>query len=232
MIEAVGVVVPANDEEQLIGPCIAALEQARAHVAQRVETYLVVVLDACVDGTRTAAERALRGPHCVLSAAFANVGKARAYGAAQVLRHFAQRDASCVWLATTDADSRVEPHWLADHLEVANAGAHGLAGAIDIDDWHGYTSKQIAAFRAFYAAHSASPVHGSNLGVRADAYLEAGGFAGEATGEDHALWNALRDCGKRLVSGRGVVVKTSSRWRGRAPGGFAGFLADHRRRVP
>jgi hypothetical protein len=74
-------------------------------------------------------------------------------------------------------------------------------------------------------------VHGANLGVRADAYLEAGGFAGLATGEDHALWNALRQRGRRMVSKRAVKVTTSSRIRARARHGFAGFLAEHGRRV-
>ena len=40
----------------------------------------------------------------------------------------------------------------------------------------------------------------TNLGVRADAYLRAGGWADTATGEDHDLWERLRSTGAALSS--------------------------------
>jgi Glycosyl transferase family 2 len=149
VIETVAVVVPANDEEQLIGPCIAAIERARAHVSEQraradvseqrarahvsehVETYLVLVLDACLDSSRSVAESWLQRPHRIVEVCYANVGEARAHGARCALRHFAGHDPSRIWLATTDADSRVSRHWLADHIAAANSGADALAGTID-----------------------------------------------------------------------------------------------------
>jgi hypothetical protein len=235
MIEAVGIVMPANDEETLIGEAVEALEVARARVSAPIDTFLVVVLDACVDRSRARAEPYLRGPHRLTDVSYANVGRARAHGAELALRHFAHRDLSRVWLATTDADSRVSPRWLVEHIAIANTGVDALAGVIQIDDWTGHSPAQARAFRRFYEGarvqRSHGHVHGSNLGVRANAYVEVGGFEELATGEDHALWNALERSGKRLASERTVVVTTSSRLVGRAPNGFAGFLADHRRRL-
>jgi glycosyltransferase involved in cell wall biosynthesis len=235
MIEAVAVVVPAKNEENCIGACIAALEVARAQAADRAETFLVLVLDSCSDGTRAAAANWLEHPHQVLEVDFSNVGKARAHGMDYALRHFAQRDRRHVWLATTDADSRVPDSWLADHIEAADQGADALAGTVRVDDWQGYSNSQVQAYLRFYLADESAPshphVHGANLGIRADAYLQVGGFSDLPTGEDHALWNALQARGKRLVAARNVEVITSSRMHARAPDGFAGFLAEHCRRV-
>jgi glycosyltransferase involved in cell wall biosynthesis len=235
MIEAIGIVVPARDEAVLIGSCMASLEAARAEVADRVETFLVLVLDACSDDSRAAAARWLTRPHRVLDVHCANVGRARAHGARCALRHFSRCDPARVWLANTDADSRVSQHWLADQLGAANQGADALAGTVHVDDWHGYSIAQVEAYRRFYEVDGpdcAHPhVHGANLGVRADAYLAAGGFAPLPTGEDHALWHALRRQGSCLVSKRGVTVATSARRQARAPQGFASFLQAYAERV-
>jgi hypothetical protein len=79
-------------------------------------------------------------------------------------------------------------------------------------------------FRQFYVrgGEHHPHVHGANLGVRADAYLAAGGFAAHPTGEDHALWRALAD--RPRIATRRIPVVTSARRRARAPSGFAGFL--------
>jgi len=237
MIEAIAVVVPARNEEDSIGACIAALEKAQAYVAQRVETFLVLVLDGCSDRSGAMAARWLAQPHRVLEVSYRNVGKARAHGARVALERFAAFDPRRVWLATTDADSRVSRHWLADHIAAANRGADALAGTVRVEDWRGFSRAQVQAFQRFYAARESAEteahphVHGANLGVRADAYLEVGGFAALTTGEDHALWNAVRGRGRRMVSARSVEVATSGRLHARAPNGFAGFLAEHGRRV-
>lgn len=235
MIDAIGIIVPAHDEEAMIGRCLASLERARAFLPARIATHVVVVLDACVDGSQRQAARVLRPTDQLIPVDFRSVGKARAHGAQHVLRHFAAHDPARVWLVTTDADSHVSQRWLADHRAVADTGAHALAGAIRIDDWQGYTATQISAFRRWYrrggSGQTHNHVHGANLGVRADAYLEVGGFDGITTGEDHALWSALQRSGKHTVSRRAVVVTTSSRRRGRAPHGFANFMVEHCRRI-
>jgi hypothetical protein len=69
-------------------------------------------------------------------------------------------------------------------------------------------------------------VHGANLGVRADAYLAAGGWPALASGEDNGLWDALRATGVPVISTRTVQVVTSSRTATRATGGFGQWLGE------
>jgi cellulose synthase/poly-beta-1,6-N-acetylglucosamine synthase-like glycosyltransferase len=67
-------------------------------------------------------------------------------------------------------------------------------------------------------------VHGANLGVRADAYVDVGGFSHLKVAEDHCLWGRLRQRGWRIRSCAKTVVTTSARLQGRAVGGFADTL--------
>ena len=60
--------------------------------------------------------------------------------------------------------------------------------------------------------------------MRADAYLDAGGWSHRPIAEDHCLWQRLRRRGWRLSSPVSSVVVTSARLNGRAPGGFADTL--------
>jgi glycosyltransferase involved in cell wall biosynthesis len=229
MIEAIGIIVPAHDEAESIGDCIAALEAARAHVAPNVETFVVLVLDACRDRTKLIAERSLDRPHCLIEVDCTNVGEARRCGVQRALQHWSHRMRSRIWLANSDADSRVPEHWLRAQLALANRGAEAIAGTVNVDDWRGHSRAKREAFCRFYEAGVGTDhphVHGANLGVRADVYLEVGGFLGLATGEDHALWNALRRHGKRALSRREISVATSSRRVARAPNGFARFIRE------
>ena len=52
-IAAAGVVVPAHDEEALLPACLAALRRAAG--ALHVPVHLLVVADACTDGTAAVA---------------------------------------------------------------------------------------------------------------------------------------------------------------------------------
>ena len=132
------------------------------------------------------------------------------------------------WLATTDADSKVPREWLREQVALANRGVDAVAGTIRVVDWDGYSADRARAFERFYAPRGRSDEHqhehATNLGVRADAYESAGGFSHLETGEDHALWSALRRAGRKMVSTRRFPVVTSARLEGRAPSGFADFL--------
>src|ERR1700761_6817020 len=86
MIDAVGVVVPAHDEEELLPNCLAGLNQAVATVmAERpgLRVRIVVAADACTDDTAAVARRA--GARLV-SVNFENVGLARSSGLCELLR--------------------------------------------------------------------------------------------------------------------------------------------------
>ena len=65
-----------------------------------------------------------------------------------------------------------------------------------------------------------------NAAQELDLWFAAGGFAPVAVGEDHELWTRARALGATLVGCSDMVVRTSARTRGRAPGGFAALLAD------
>jgi hypothetical protein len=68
-------------------------------------------------------------------------------------------------------------------------------------------------------------VHGANLGVRADAYLRAGGFATLPEHEDVDLVARLRaDPRVDVRPSDAADVLTSGRTTGRTPGGYAGYL--------
>ena len=110
----VAVVVPAHDERDLLPACLAALAVAADRIAP-VPVEIVVVADACTDDT--AALAAAAGAHVVLVHE-RNVGHARAAGMAHALRH----GPGGLWLATTDADSRVGPGWLAWHRRHSSPG--------------------------------------------------------------------------------------------------------------
>jgi glycosyltransferase involved in cell wall biosynthesis len=107
MIEAVGVVVPAHDEEELLPECLAALSRAAATViAERpgLRVRIVVAADACTDDTPAVARRAGVG---LVSLDFENVGLARATGLRELLRPVPgpRPDAGRLWLATTESAS-------------------------------------------------------------------------------------------------------------------------------
>jgi hypothetical protein len=84
-------------------------------------------------------------------------------------------------------------------------------------------------FNAVYASgidagEEHSHVHGANLGFRASAYLQAGGFPPLALHEDRLLLQSLESCGASVIRSRRVTVETSPRLVGRCEGGFATAL--------
>jgi glycosyltransferase involved in cell wall biosynthesis len=224
MIRAVGVIVPAHDEQDLLPAGLAALRRA-ARALPGTPVHLVVVADACRDRTMQAARG---GGASVVTISAQNVGAARAAGARDVLRRTAHLDPAEVWLATTDADTLVPPCWLRQQARYAGQGWDAVAGTIQVADWSGYEPGTRSLFRRRYdsGAGPHSHVHGANLGFRASAYLMAGGFPAGPTAEDHALVAALTVGGSRVLRTRALSVVTSARRAPRAPHGFGQYLAE------
>ena len=220
-IEAVGVVVPAHNEEPLLPACLAALGRVASVVG--VPVSVLVVADTCTD--RTAAVARARGAR-VIAIGARNVGAARAAGMAELLRLTAGVDPSAVWLATTDADTVVPPGWLERQLRYASQGWDVVLGTVTVADWDGHPSHVPAAFDALYEfGDGPHPhVHGANLGIRASAYLAAGGFRPLRTAEDHALLAAATEAGCSVLQASDITVETSARRRARAPLGFSHLL--------
>jgi glycosyltransferase involved in cell wall biosynthesis len=224
VIRAVGVIVPAHNEQDLLPACLAALRRA-ARALRGTPVHLVVVADACRDRT---VQVARRSGASVVEISARSVGAARAAGARDVLRQTGHLDPAGVWLATTDADTLVPPRWLRQQARYASQGWDAVAGTIRVADWSGYQPGTRSLFRRRYdgGAGLHSHVHGANLGFRASAYLKAGGFPAVPTGEDHALVAALTADGSRILRTRALPVVTSPRREARAPHGFGHYLAE------
>jgi glycosyltransferase involved in cell wall biosynthesis len=220
-VDVAGVVVPAHNEKKHLPACLAALRQAAGQAG--IPVCLLVVADACTD--ETAAVAAARGAQ-VIGIGARNVGAARAAGMAGLLQRTAGTDPAAVWLATTDADTVVPPGWLRRQLSYAAQGWDVVLGTVTVTDWDEHPPHTPAAFAAMYEfGEGPHPhVHGANLGIRASAYLAAGGFKPLPTAEDHALMAAATEAGCQVLQASDITVQTSARRRARAPRGFSHAL--------
>lgn len=233
-VTTVHVVVPARNEQRLLPGCLDAIDLAVAHLAAHrpdVRARVTVVLDGCTDGSEAVVRRHPLAHALVVD--LACVGAARAAGvarAARLARDDAQAgtsgEAVSTWVANTDADSVVPPHWLSTQVALAETGVALVIGAVGpeaadlppaaLSDW----------WRRHPADGSVESIHGANLGFTLSAYLAVGGFAPLAEHEDVVLVSALRDAGVRWCATPHTRVRTSGRQTGRTPGGFARYLRD------
>lgn len=224
-IEKAIVVVPAHNERTHLPRCLRAITTAAACVAVPVVT--VVVLDSCDDDSAALAGQYGPDVHFVTVDA-RNVGGSRAAGfsyADGMSDEFcAGVDASQIWYATTDADSRVDPDWLARQID---ADADMVLGVVRVEDWRNYPASVIRRYLRTYNRNSGEShrhIHGANMGFRADAYWEVGGFRALASGEDVELVQRFEAAGLDIRRDPKLSVVTSARPAGRAPGGFASHL--------
>lgn len=222
---AVAVVVPARDEEQLLPGCLDSV--ARAQDALRaaypgVLTRTFVVLDVCRDGT--AAMVAARPDVDAVTSLAGNVGAARALGVDAAARWAGASTDGPLWVAGTDADSVVPPHWLTTQVEMAALGRDLVVGTVTPRA----TDLPADVLATWLAAHDPGDghphVHGANLGFSLRAYELVGGFAPLPVHEDVALVASMQRAGLDWVATGAVPVTTSGRRTGRAPHGFAGYL--------
>lgn len=219
----IAVIIPAHNEARRLGRCLTAIKvAAREAEAAGHCVEILVVLDRCHDSSAAIARR-----HCVqtLEIDARNVGQARRAGAALML----ERGAS--WLACTDADSRVPPHWLRWQLDCA---ADAVCGTVHISRWqHWQDTRLRQLYRSRYRAQDGHRhVHGANLGVCAVAYQRVGGFQPLAAHEDVQLVSDLEASGAHIAWTAGHSVATDSRGDSRARGGFGDYLnalADEQR---
>jgi glycosyltransferase involved in cell wall biosynthesis len=230
--DRVVVVIPAHDEEKLVGPALDAMARAVDAVASRATTLVVVVANACTDGTADVARG--RGA-TVLEVDTADVGAARAAGFAWAMTQGLGR-IDRLWFATTDADSRVPADWLAAQLDAAATGGDVYLGTIALEpverDRAEVERPSFAAWVRSYAVAAASAgdhghghVHGASMGMRAETYVRAGGFRPMPSDEDIDLVTRLTAAGARVVWDESCPVITSSRLVARAPDGVARDLA-------
>lgn len=206
-------VVPARNEEDLIGACLASLQHAADQVS--VPVTVTVVLDDCADAT------AVRIPSWVRTVEVCH----RSAGAARRSGFLVAPRRRGVWYATTDADSLVPPTWFEGMLTSAWAGHDVRAGTIVVTDWTDLDPRVRARHAADYrqtAGHR--HIHGANLALSAAAYHGVGGFRDLAEHEDVDLVTRCQAAGWTVDWSATTPVSTSARANNRVPAGFGGHL--------
>jgi hypothetical protein len=231
---AVGIVVPAHNEENLLRLALDALGRAISKVPTRIECRVAIVLDTCNDASTAIAHRwakahgsqwrrALDPAALLISCGESNVGAARRHGCAALLATWPRMNARHLWLATTDADSVVPDPWLTTQIAAHDAGADLWAGRVSVADWSLHEPATARLWSQEYGREG-TPIHGASLGMNAQAYLEIGGFRAIRTGEDRDLYQRALEAGARIQHEVNVTVTTSARRHARAPLGFAHAL--------
>jgi cellulose synthase/poly-beta-1,6-N-acetylglucosamine synthase-like glycosyltransferase len=210
----IGVIIPAHNEQHLIGDCLTAIGFAARDPALAGERVVVVVCaDACEDATEAIARRHRAA---VVTVGSRNVGEARAYAASVALEHGAR------WIASTDADSCVPPNWLSAQLAHRTAA---VCGTVRVTDWGSLGRRVIEHFFGSYRnVDGHRHIHGANIGVAREAYLAVGGFQSAVAHEDVNLIERLSHCGYRIAWSSSPCVTTCARLDPRAPQGFGATL--------
>jgi glycosyltransferase involved in cell wall biosynthesis len=223
---SVAIIVPARNEQKRIRRCLESLLLA-IDASNVQQSAIVVAADRCDDDTVAKARDVLGVRGSVIEIDHGSPGASRRVGADVALDLLRSVPRNRLWLANTDADSYVPRDWIARQLDFATLGATAVAGIVEVDSFGRYGEGGRAVFRRHYDLHADgthSHVHGANMGVRADVYLDAGGWRDLPAGEDHCLWRRVRERGWRVESSVASIVMTSGRLRGRARGGFADTL--------
>ena len=130
---SIGIVVPAQNEEASIEPCIQSIRRS-CETAQLRDYWIVIVADSCTDDTLPRASRAVAGVGEVLECDAKSAGSARRLGVDAALAHFNGKELGQIWLANTDADTLVPHDWITVQLKLADAGIAAVAGIVKLDE--------------------------------------------------------------------------------------------------
>lgn len=228
------VVVPARDEELRIGACLDSL--AAQEGVDPAELEVIVVLDACIDGTAAeVAAAAARWPQLrlrLIEAPGGGAGPARAAGMDVACARLEAVGAEHGLLACTDADTRVAGDWLRRQLEAIEAGAEAVGGEILLDPSEAAAlpaevlerrrAELVERVRIAADRGPAEHAHfsGASLAVTPSVYRRVGGMRRLAALEDQELEDRLAAAGVRIHRPRSVRVTTSARTDGRAERGL------------
>lgn len=160
----ISIVLPAFNEEKLIGATLQAVHEARAAFTALGWASEVIVCDN--NSTDRTAELARAAGATVVFEPVNQIARARNAGAAA---------ATGDWLIFVDADSQVSRDLFADVAEVIRAGAHLAGGCtVRLDHAPWWTSLILHGWTAVSrCAHWAA---GSFIFVQAEAFRAVGGF--------------------------------------------------------
>jgi len=254
----VSVIIPAKDEAEGLPATLAALAHQTDLTGQPLPAgyYEVLVLaNNCTDATaEVVRQQARRWPHLVLSVAEITLPAAQAHvGCARRLL----MDEACVRLdlaagigiiASTDADTRVAPTWIAATLAEISAGADAVGGRISTE-YGERDQPELQALRRIQTRDAAYhllcarlehaidpapadpwPRHhqhfGASLAITTRAYRRVGGLPEVRFLEDEALCQRLRQHDLVLRHSPQVQVLTSARREGRVEVGLSWQLRE------
>ncbi|RPD47205.1 glycosyltransferase [Hymenobacter sediminis] len=244
------VIIPAKNEATSIPAALAALAaqvDMQGRLLPKGWFEVLVLANNCRDRTAQVARVcAAQHPQLVvhvaevtLSATDAHVGKARRLLMDEACQRLERVGQMSAFIASTDADTRVAPTWLAAIAAELAQGADAVGGRIlayDADSRSPLRRHQLqdAAYYLLRArleqlldpiAHDPWPRHhqhfGASLALTAAAYRRVGGLPVVPYLEDEALYQALLRHDQRLRHSPAVRVFTSSRQQGRVPVGLS-----------
>lgn len=248
------VAIPVKNEAERLRACLAALADQRDRLGRPTKRDgfgIVMFANNCTDGSGSLARAlgdelslALRVVEVSLLPGAAHAGNARRAAMDAALDWLAEWGARDDVIMTTDADSRVSPHWIASNIEAIHAGADLVLGQIRLDEdgdllpealhRRGQLESEYEALLTELDAridplpYDPWPRHatisGASIAIRRKAYEEVGGLPRVPLGEDKALVAALMRIDARIRHAPDVLVTTSGRCEGRAPGGVADTL--------
>jgi glucosyl-3-phosphoglycerate synthase len=235
------VVVPARNEEELIGSCLQALAEQEGVSCEEYE--ILLVLDRCTDGTETRA-RDVAASYPGLRLSFLDgpgkgSGHARRLGMEVACDRLHAVGRPHALISSTDADTVVAPDWISAQLDAAQRGAKAIGGRIELADdgtvpkalleWHLARGDSRHKRLLSEPAPSGRTEHwqfsGASMALTAEVYRKVGGMEPRNALEDEQLEDALRRHSvpiERLLS---VRVATSARLVGRAGRGLAHDLS-------
>jgi hypothetical protein len=235
------VVVPARDEEDLIGSCLRAL--ATQERVAHDEYEVLLILDRCTDRTEARA-REIAVDHRrlrlhLLDGPGEGSGPARRVGMDTACARLLQVGRPEGLIACTDADTMVAPDWLATQLRAVSQGAKAIGGRIELADdgslpegvWRKHAEQGRLRHERLLSCPDARgetqhwQFSGASLTLTATVYREIGGLEPLHALEDEGLEKLLLERRipiERLLS---VRVTTSPRLVGRASRGLSSDLA-------
>ena len=235
------VVVPARNEEALVGPCLEALA---AQVGVESSAYeVLLILDRCTDRTEARA-RDIASDHPrlrlhLLDGPGEGSGPARRVGMDAACARLLRVGRPQGLIACTDADTVVASDWLAAQLGALSRGARAIGGRIFLAEDGSLpahvTRRHAEQGRLRHERLLSDPdtrgatqhwqFSGASRGLAAEPYRQIGGLEPLATLEDEGLEKILRGQHvpiERLLS---VRVTTSPRLEGKARHGLSSDLS-------
>lgn len=243
--------MPVRDEAALFPRLLDAMVDQRLPDGPPV--VLCILLDGCMDASADVVDRYRRDAALSIvvdrvARADPNAGRARRRAMALGIRALSDRTDAA--LLTTDADSVPAPGWIAANLaglteadvvagRIERIAEPGADAAVDAAQTRveAYYDQLFALRRAidpvpWEAARTHHYTSGASLAFRRTAYEALGGFPPCASGEDARIVDAAHAAGLRVRRDADVLVRTSSRQRGRAAGGLADHLSTLRPGAP